>query len=134
MERTRIWSGAKLAAATVLLGVSLTGAFPAYASAGAAGDAKKDVCAGVNLSGGNCTGGGAEITNVIKVAVNILSVIAGVAATIMIVIAGLRYIGSGGESSKIAGAKSAITYAVIGLVIVALAQFIVRFVLERTAK
>lgn len=61
---------------------------------------------------------------------NIFSVIIGVVAVIMIMIGGLRYITSGGASDRVAGAKNTILYAVIGLIVVALAQVIVRFVLN----
>jgi TRAP-type C4-dicarboxylate transport system permease small subunit len=66
----------------------------------------------------------------LKRIINIFSVIVGVIAVIMIIIGGLKYITSGGESSNVSGAKNTIIYAIVGLVIVALAQFIVRFVLS----
>jgi TRAP-type C4-dicarboxylate transport system permease small subunit len=69
----------------------------------------------------------------IKKIINILSVIVGVVAVIMIIIGGFRYITSGGSSDKVTGAKNTILYAIIGLIIVALAQVIVRFVLNKTA-
>jgi hypothetical protein len=53
-------------------------------------------------------------------------------AVVMIIIGGLKYITSGGDSGNVTGAKNTILYAIIGLVIVALAQFIVRFVLSKT--
>jgi hypothetical protein len=68
------------------------------------------------------------VTNVI----NILSVAVGLVAVIMIIVAGLRYISSGGAQDKVAAAKNTILYAVIGLVIVALAQVIVHFVIQKT--
>ncbi len=68
------------------------------------------------------------ITNII----NIFSVIVGVIAVIMIIVGGLKYITSGGESSNVSGAKNTIIYAIVGLIVVALAQFIVRFVLTNT--
>ncbi len=48
----------------------------------------------------------------------------------MIIINGLRFITSGGDSNAVSSAKKGILYAIVGLVIVALAQFIVRFVLN----
>lgn len=92
------------------------------------------VCQGVSLTGGTCSGDSNQFTKVIKLVIQILSLIAGVAATIMIVVGGLRYVTSGGDSSKVAGAKSAIIYAIVGLIIVALAQVIVRFVLTKATK
>jgi Type IV secretion system pilin len=65
------------------------------------------------------------ITNI----VNIFSVIVGIIAVIMIIWGGLKYITSGGDSGNVTGAKNTILYAIIGLIIVALAQIIVRFVL-----
>ena len=64
--------------------------------------------------------------------INIFSIIVGIVAVIMIIVGGLKYITSGGESSNVSGAKNTIIYAIIGLIVVALAQFIVRFVLGNT--
>jgi hypothetical protein len=52
----------------------------------------------------------------------------------MIIWGGLRYITSGGDSAKITSAKNTIIYALIGLVVVALAQFIVKFVLAKVTQ
>jgi hypothetical protein len=49
----------------------------------------------------------------------------------MIIFGGFKYITSGGESGNVTSAKNTIIYAVIGLVIVAFAQFIVQFVLGK---
>ncbi len=61
--------------------------------------------------------------------INIFSVIVGVIAVIMIIVGGFRYITSGGKEEGVKGAKNTILYALIGLVIVAIAQVIVKFVL-----
>ena len=76
---------------------------------------------------------GAETTvnDIIKLIINIFSLVVGVISVIMIIIGGLKYITSGGESGNVSGAKNTILYAVIGLVVVALAQVIVRFVLSK---
>jgi hypothetical protein len=50
----------------------------------------------------------------------------------MIILAGAKFISSDGDTSKIASAKTSITYAIVGLVIVAAAQAIVRFVLTNS--
>jgi hypothetical protein len=63
--------------------------------------------------------------------IQILSFIAGFAAVIMIIIGGFRYVTSGGDSSTTAAAQKTIIYGVVGLVVVALAQVIVIFVLGR---
>ncbi len=63
--------------------------------------------------------------------INVISVIVGVIAVIMIIFGGFRYITSGGTSEKITSAKNTLLYAIIGLIIVALAQVIVKFVLNK---
>lgn len=73
-----------------------------------------------------------RLNNLIKTIINIISVVVGLVAVIMIVFGGLKYITSGGESSNVSSAKNTILYAIIGLVVVALAQFIVRFVLDKS--
>lgn len=75
---------------------------------------------------------GDKLTAIIKLVINIISVVVGVVAVVMIVFGGLKYITSGGESSNVSSAKNTILYAIIGLVVVALAQFIVRFVLDKS--
>ena len=72
-----------------------------------------------------------QATQLIASIINILSLVVGVVAVVMIIIGGFKYITSGGDSGNVTGAKNTILYAVIGLVIVALAQIIVRFVLDR---
>ena len=63
--------------------------------------------------------------------INILSIIIGVIAVIMIIFGGFRYMTSGGDSTKVTSAKNTLLYAIIGLIIVDLAQVIVRFVLNQ---
>lgn len=73
---------------------------------------------------------GQTVQEIVTLVVNIFSIVVGIIAVIMIIWGGLKYITSGGDSTKITSAKNTIIYAIIGLVIVALAQFIVRFVLD----
>jgi beta-lactamase regulating signal transducer with metallopeptidase domain len=61
--------------------------------------------------------------------VNILSVLVGVLSVIMIIVGGLRYVTSAGSPEGAKGARNTILYAIIGLIIVAFAQVIARFVL-----
>jgi hypothetical protein len=97
------------------------------------------LCSGVNLetTGGDCdpdTAGTTDrLNSLLRQIINIFSIIVGVIAVIMIIIGGLKYITSGGDSGNISGAKNTIIYALVGLVIVALAQFIVRFVLGKAS-
>ena len=72
-----------------------------------------------------------SVNNIIATTINIISLVVGVVAVIMLILGGLKYITSGGDSGNVTGAKNTILYAIIGLVVVALAQIIVQFVLNR---
>jgi len=87
---------------------------------------------GGNLNSGCDSSAASSVDKLITTVVNILSVIVGVVAVIMIIVAGFRYVASGGKQESVTSAKNTILYAVIGLVIVALAQLIVHFVLNKT--
>jgi hypothetical protein len=77
------------------------------------------------------TGGVKEgISRIAKQVVDIFSIIIGIIAVIMIIFGGFKYITSGGDSGNVSGAKNTLIYAIIGLIIVALAQLIVRYVLN----
>jgi hypothetical protein len=78
--------------------------------------------------------GTARIQNIVKVVINIFSVVVGIVAVIMIIWGGFKYITSGGETGNITSAKNTIIYAIVGLVIVALAQFFVQFVLDQVVQ
>ncbi|HUD06391.1 MAG TPA: hypothetical protein VMR34_00740 [Candidatus Saccharimonadales bacterium] len=92
------------------------------------------ICQGVGEidSSGNCdaAGGTSDLSKIIGTVLNILSLVVGIAAVVMIIVAGLRYILSGGESQNVNNAKNTLIYAVVGLVVVALAQIIVHFVIN----
>lgn len=72
-----------------------------------------------------------KANSLIQDIVNLLSIIVGIVAVIMIIYGGFRYVTSGGDSGNITTAKNVILYAIIGLVIAALAQVIVKFVLAK---
>ena len=74
-----------------------------------------------------------SVNKIITTVINIFSLVVGVVSVIMIIIGGLRYITSGGDSGNVTNAKNTILYAIVGLVIVALAQIIVHFVLSRVS-
>jgi len=114
--------------ATLLMGFGLL----APVTVGAATtqtDAKNKVCEGI----GGCTTPAGEkgIDDIVSLVVNILSTIVAVAAVLVIVFAGFRYVIAMGDSSKIASAKDTILFAIVGLIVAAMAQVIVRFVLNK---
>jgi DNA invertase Pin-like site-specific DNA recombinase len=76
---------------------------------------------------------GTDVNKVIKTVINVFSTVIGVVAVIMIMVAGFKYVTSSGDSSKTASAKNTLIYALIGLLIVVLAQTIVKTVLSKSA-
>lgn len=62
---------------------------------------------------------------------NVVAIFAGIAAVVMIMVGGYKFITSGGESGKVQEAKKTITWSVIGLVVIVLARSIIIFVLEK---
>jgi hypothetical protein len=91
----------------------------------------------LNTSGTNCPAQSQtqdSVNNVITNGINIFSAIVGVVAVVMMIFGGFRYITAGGDSGKINSAQQTIIYAVVGLVVVALAQIIVRFVLSESTR
>lgn len=94
------------------------------------------VCTGANLqlSGSDCSstaGADSSLHNIITLVINIFSVIVGIIAVIMIIVGGIRFVLSGGDSSATGSARNTVIYAIVGLVIVFVAQILVRFVLNR---
>lgn len=92
------------------------------------------IASGINATGSVTTSCGSKATSgisgIAKTVINIFSLIVGIISVIMIIYAGFRYITSGGESGNTTGARNTLLFAVVGLIIVAIAQIIVRFVLN----
>jgi len=92
---------------------------------------KDEICEGIGQANSGDCGDGAELTGVVESVINIFSMIVGIVAVIMIMVAGFKYVTSGGDSSNITSAKHTLIYAIIGIVVVALAQTIVQFVVKK---
>lgn len=133
-NRLQVW----IAVALVLFMTTLGFAVPALAQS-AQDQINNGLCAGSNLqftdNPGQCTVSGqdatSQINSIVHTIVNLLSAIVGIIAVIMIIVGGFRYITSGGNDTSVTSAKNTILYAIIGLVVVALAQIIVRFTLSK---
>jgi type IV secretory pathway VirB2 component (pilin)/nitrogen fixation-related uncharacterized protein len=101
-------------------------------------DATNEACEGLAIDSGesfiecNSSDNSSSIDSIISFALNTLSFIAGVIAVIMIIIAGIKFVTSGGDSGKVASARSSLLYAVVGLVIVAVSQVVVIYVIGRS--
>jgi hypothetical protein len=118
----------KINIALISLAAVIMGAFAFVPASPAYADVAGEIQKGVNSAGGNKenTTLGARLEDV----VNILLYVLGAIAVIMIVIGGIRYATSNGESSQISSAKNTILYAVIGLIVAVMAYAIVNFVLD----
>ena len=68
-------------------------------------------------------------TGVFKQVTNTVLYIVGIIAVIMLIVGGIKYVVSGGDSKKVTDAKNTVLYAIIGLIIAFLAFAIVNFVI-----
>lgn len=84
---------------------------------------------GVNAAGGS----GQQLEPQITQIINVLLFVIGVIAVIMIILGGIRYVLSNGDSAQINSAKNTVLYSVIGLVVALLAYAIVNFVVAQFA-
>ena len=129
----------RIIAGTLAASLLSLGVFPALALAQGP-DIQNSTCQGSTLQFGSDTTceDTAEseegVNNLIATVINIFSVIVGIVAVIMIIYGGFRYITSGGDSSKITDARNTILYAIVGLIIVAFAQFVVKFILSKISQ
>ena len=126
-------------AATIALMAALV--LPVFAFTGIANaqvEPSEGLCSGIGFADPNGDGcgtaeeGDEAVENIISTIVNILSIVVGAVSVIMIIIGGLRYITSSGDSGNVQAAKNTILYAIVGLIIVVFAQVIVRFVINRS--
>ena len=63
--------------------------------------------------------------------IQIFTVIIGIIAVLVLILAGIRFITSNGDPSSVAVARQTVIYAIVGLAVTAAAQIIVSFVLSR---
>lgn len=105
---------------------------PAVVHATAVSDACGAISGGTDCT--NDTSGGVDLGKVVKAVINIFSVVTGIVAVIMLITSGFKYVTSAGDSNKVTSAKNTIIYALIGVVIVALAQVIVKFTVNQAVR
>lgn len=125
-----------LTLAALIIPIAVVAIVPATPALALFEDSKQQACDGANLSeaGSDCSDdaqGADKIQETIQAVVDILTAIIGVIAVILIIINGLKFITAAGDSNSITAARNGIIYAIVGLIVVALAQIIVRFVLGR---
>lgn len=69
--------------------------------------------------------------SILSEVIGILSLIVGIAAVIGIIVSGLMMITANGDAGSISNARRSILYCLVGLVIAAIAQILVAFVLNK---
>lgn len=82
-----------------------------------------------NASG--CSGGDDQLITVIQNILYAIIAVSGIVAVIYIIIGGINYMTSSGDTNKVQKARQTILYAVIGLIVCALAFVIVNFTVGR---
>lgn len=101
-------------------------------------DPFQDVCEGIPAGGdapAACSANGnndpiAGEDGVLLRTVSIVSWVAGAAAVIVIMFAGLKFITANGDPNSISTARNAVIYALIGIAVLAISNLIVRFVIS----
>ena len=113
-----------------ILGISIFANTPVFAT--------NNICSNSSVSDEVKAAAGCGATGTLDSALtsilNAIILIIGIVAVIFIIIGGVNYITSSGDSNKVKKAKDTILYSVIGLVICALAFVIVNFVIGSILK
>lgn len=115
---------------TVMLGVAPMMA-PMYLKAQTANNINCGITGNLSEDCKDAPSDDGTVTNTIQGAIRLFQVVVGLIAVFMVIFGGLKYITSGGNDAGVKAAKNTLLYAVIGLVIVLIAEGIVRFVLTR---
>lgn len=83
---------------------------------------------GLPITGTGCASPLSNLTAIFGRIIQILIPIGGVVLFVMLIIGGFYFITSSGDPRKVEGAKSTITYAIIGIVVLALAFLIIQII------
>jgi type IV secretory pathway VirB2 component (pilin) len=71
-----------------------------------------------------------KVNDAVRLALNLFSAVVGIIAVVMIIVGGIKYITSGGDSGNVTSAKNTILYAIVGIVVAFLAYAAVNFVMS----
>jgi TRAP-type C4-dicarboxylate transport system permease small subunit len=103
-----------------------------YADPFSQSTSQNEACQGISAGSSTnpCSSdSGSSLGKIISDIINLLSLVLGAVAVIMIIIGGFKYVTSGGDTNSVASAKNTIIYAIIGIVLAAVGQVLVHFVL-----
>jgi len=68
-------------------------------------------------------------TGTFRTITNVMLYLIGAISVIMLIVGGLRYVVSGGDSSAVQAAKNTILYAIVGIIVAILAYAVISFVI-----
>ena len=114
----------------------MVSAAPAYANAA---DCSTDLSNPLT-QGASCSQGGSQKDNlfgsggIFTVIANTLIFLVGAIAVIFLIIGGLRYVISNGDSKNVTAAKDTILYAIVGIVVAVISFALVQFVVNALNK
>lgn len=98
---------------------------------------KEEACKGVEVSNSASDDCGDEAANntqtIIKRVIDILTIVGGIIAVIVIIVNGIRLTLSSGDSSRVNTARTGIIMAIVGLIVIAIAQALVKFIINKVA-
>ncbi|HEY8999525.1 MAG TPA: hypothetical protein VIM53_04410 [Candidatus Saccharimonadales bacterium] len=121
-----------LVAVAVALCFVLVPASPVFAQS-----AESDICGGIDgaTANGSCTSNtsGQGVDSLLATVINVFSAIIAAIAVIMMIYGGFQLVIGGNDPAKVKTGRSTLMYALIGLVVVGMAQFFVKFVLAKFA-
>jgi len=115
---------AKAASAASSVAVVMTS--HAVFAAGISGANSTQASSGANAAAP--TGSPTSLTGLFQTITNVIIYVVGAIAVIMLVVGGLQYVLSNGDSKRVEGAKNTILYSIIGIVVAVLGYAIVQFV------
>ena len=85
---------------------------------------------GINAAGDDVNKNPDGLMGVVKTIINVVLSVVGIIAVVMIILGGITFMTSQGDSAKVAKGKNTLIYGVVGLVVALLAFAIVNFVLK----
>lgn len=95
----------------------------------AQGDPAQVACDGLSTTRANCGGGEAQLDTIVEGVVNILLYVVGVAAVVMLIVGGLRYITSNGDAQAASSARNTVLYSIIGLIAAIIAYAVINWII-----
>ena len=118
----------KIVTITATLALAIVGGFLLSQAASAVGI--YDACS-TDPNNIVCANSSESVDPVIKTVIRYLLIISGIVSVVMVIIGGLKYTTSNGDSAKLSSAKNTIMYSLIGLLIAIFAYAIVNFVVNK---